>query len=107
MRQMARRAHSGTLAAGACAVALGLVACVVAIWAQGRVRAQVYASGFSAPVAFVQDPLDRSVQFVVEQVGRIRVVRSGTLLPTDFLDLRSAVLAGGERGLLGLAFAPD
>jgi glucose/arabinose dehydrogenase len=106
MRQMARRAQSGTLAAGACAIALGL-ACLVALWAQGRVRAQVYASGFSSPVAFVQDPLDRSVQFVVEQVGRIRVVRSGTVLTTDFLDLRGAVLAGGERGLLGLAFAPD
>ena len=34
-----------------------------------------YASGFTSPVAFVQDPPDRSVQFVVEQGGRIRVVR--------------------------------
>ena len=32
-----------------------------------------------------------TVQFVVEQAGRIRVVRSGTVLPTDFLDLRAAV----------------
>ena len=56
--------------------------------AQDRLRLQVYASGFTAPVAFVQDPLDRSVQFVVEQAGRIRVVRSGTVQPTDFLDLR-------------------
>ncbi len=46
------------------------------------------------------------MQFVVEQAGRIRVVRSGTIQPTDFLDLRTAVLSGGERGLLGLAFAP-
>ena len=75
--------------------------------AQSRLRLQVYASGFTAPVAFVQDPLDRSVQFVVEQAGRIRVVRNGTVQPGDFLDLRPVVLAGGERGLLGLAFAPD
>ena len=53
-------------------------------------------------------PLDRNVQFVVEQAGRIRVVRSGTR-PADRLS-RSAhgvYSSGGERGLLGLAFAPD
>ena len=61
----------------------------------------------TAPVAFVQDPADQSVQFVVEQNGTIRTVRGGALLPTAFLDLTRAVAAGGERGLLGLAFAPD
>jgi glucose/arabinose dehydrogenase len=55
----------------------------------------------------VQDPRDRNVQYVVEQAGRIRAVRNGTVLPADFLDIRNAVLAGGERGLLGMAFAPD
>ena len=72
-----------------------------------QLRAQVYASGFTAPVAFVQDPTDREVQFVVEQAGRIRVIRAGTVLPGDFLDLRTQISSGGERGLLGLAFAPD
>ena len=70
-------------------------------------RARVYASGFTAPVAFVQDPTDRDVQLVVEQGGRIRVVRGGTVLPADFLDLRGQISSGGERGLLGLALAPD
>ncbi len=74
---------------------------------QSGLRAVVYAIGFSTPVAIVQDPTNASVQFVVEQGGRIRAVRSGQVLPTDFLDLRSAISAGGERGLLGLAFAPD
>jgi len=73
----------------------------------GQLRAEVYVSGFSSPVAFVQDPMDPQVQFVVQQSGRIRIVRSGTLLPVDFLDLSSVVSSGGERGLLGLAFAPD
>jgi glucose/arabinose dehydrogenase len=95
---------STAVAVGATALA---VAGVIALWAQSRVRAQVYASGFASPVAFVQDPLDRAVQFVVEQAGRIRVVRNGAALPTDFLDLRPAVLSGGERGLLGLAFPRD
>ena len=55
----------------------------------------------------MQDPADRSVQFVVEQNGTIRAVRNGARLPGAFLDLTRAVAAGGERGLLGLAFAPD
>jgi glucose/arabinose dehydrogenase len=96
-----RRALLGALALG------GAVAGLLVLGAQDRLRSQVYASGFTAPVAFVQDPLDHGVQFVVEQAGRIRVVRNGTVQPTDFLDLRSAIQAGGERGLLGLAFAPD
>jgi glucose/arabinose dehydrogenase len=72
-----------------------------------QLRTRLYASGFTAPVAFVQDPTDREVQFVVEQGGRIRVVRAGAVLPADFLDLRGQIASGGERGLLGLAFAPD
>jgi glucose/arabinose dehydrogenase len=74
---------------------------------QPELRAQLYASGFSAPIAFVQDPSDPTLQFVVEQGGRIRAVRGGTVLAPDFLDLRASVLSGGERGLLGMAFAPD
>jgi glucose/arabinose dehydrogenase len=72
-----------------------------------QLRAQPYASGFTQPVAFVQDTADAAVQFVVEQGGRIRAVRSGAVQPADFLDLRGAVRSGGEMGLLGMALAPD
>ena len=78
-----------------------------AIEADAQLRAQTFATGFSQPVAFVQDPTDRNVFFVVEQRGRIRAVRSGAIQSPDFLDLQSAISSGGERGLLGLAFAPD
>lgn len=44
--------------------------------------------------------------FVVEQAGRIKVLPPGATTPTVFLDIASRVLAGGERGLLGLAFHP-
>ena len=44
--------------------------------------------------------------FVVEQAGRIRTV-SGRTITGTYLDLGSLVSSGGERGLLGLAFAPD
>lgn len=75
--------------------------------AQSALRTRVHASGFSQPVAFVQDPTDRAVQFVVEQGGRIRVIRDGLVQVGDFLDLRGTISTGGERGLLGMAFAPD
>ncbi len=44
--------------------------------------------------------------FVLEQAGTIRVIRDGRLLGRPYLDLRDRVSSGGERGLLGLAFAP-
>ena len=75
--------------------------------ARAQLRTRVFASGFSQPLGFVQDPADPTVQFVVEQGGRIRVLRDGGVLPADFLDLRGAIRAGGEQGLLGLVFPPD
>lgn len=72
----------------------------------GALRAFDWVTGLQAPVAFVQDPGERSRFFAVEQAGRIRLVRDGAVAG-DFLDLRDAVLSGGERGLLGLALAPD
>ena len=46
--------------------------------------------------------------FVLERVGRIRIVQDGELLPRPFLDLSAKVEYGHlEQGLLGLAFDPD
>ena len=56
---------------------------------------------FSSPVHVASPPNDPRV-FVVEQGGRIRIAGGGT-----FLDLTADTLAGGERGLLSMAFAPD
>ena len=74
-------------------------------WAQ--LRSQVVASGLTHPLEFVQDPSNPSVQYIVEQEGRIRVLSGGVLQGTDFLNLGGAILTGGEQGLLGLAFPPD
>ena len=78
-----------------------------AAWAQTPLRSVIHSSGFQQPVAFVQDPSDRAVQFVVEKGGRIRTVRNGTVLSEPFLDVSSQVSNNFEQGLLGLAFAPD
>ena len=65
-------------------------------------------SGLERPL-FVTHAGDGSGRlFVVEQPGAIRIVRAGRLLPRPFLDLSAEIdTSGGERGLLGLAFAPD
>src|SRR5947208_16093185 len=84
-----------------------LLACSIVADVHAQLRTRVYASGFTNPLGFVQDPTDRAVQFVVQQNGHIRVVRDGAVLGSDFLDVSSSIVAGGEQGLLGLAFAPD
>lgn len=75
--------------------------------ASAQIRLEVFAFGFQSPVAVVQDPTNPAVFFVVEQAGRIRTLRNRAIEPIDFLDIRSAVGSGGERGLLGLVFSPD
>ena len=62
---------------------------------------------FNQPVYVTAPRADRSRLMVVEQPGVIRVVRGGRTLSRPFLDIHARVTAGGERGLLGLAFAPD
>lgn len=63
-------------------------------------------SGLTAPV-FLAQPRDDGRIFVVEQAGRIRVIRDGVLQTTPFLDITTRVLSGGERGLLSVAFHPQ
>lgn len=45
--------------------------------------------------------------FLVEQGGRISILKNGETLAEPFLDIAARVLSGGERGLLSLAFSPD
>ena len=63
-------------------------------------------AGLSNPV-FLSQPLDDGRIFVVEQGGRIRVVKNGVVWTTPFLDISTRVLSGGERGLLSVAFHPQ
>ena len=64
------------------------------------------ATGLSQPLYVTAPPGDVNRIFIVEQRGRIRIVKDGELLPTPFLDLSAAVNSGGERGLFSLAFHP-
>jgi len=63
-------------------------------------------TGLAAPV-YVTHAGDRSGRlFVVEQEGRIRIIRNGRLRARPFLDIRARVISGGELGLLSVAFHP-
>lgn len=65
------------------------------------------ATGLSSPL-YATHARDLSNRlFIVEQGGRILVLRPQAPTPTVFLDISPRVLSGGERGLLGLAFHPD
>jgi glucose/arabinose dehydrogenase len=58
------------------------------------------------PVAMAVRPGDRAL-YVAEQTGAVRALRGGQVDPAPVVDLSDQVTAGGEQGLLGLAFSPD
>ncbi|MGH9186991.1 MAG: PQQ-dependent sugar dehydrogenase, partial [Acidimicrobiales bacterium] len=64
-------------------------------------------SGLTQPVFATHDGSGSDTLYVVEQPGVVKQLVAGTTTATTFLDLSERVLAGGERGLLGLAFAPS
>jgi len=78
---------------------------LAAVVSQGQsvINLELVTGGLTSPVAVAHTGDSRL--FIVEQIGRIRVF--DTTLRTDpFLDIRSLVSSGGERGLLGVAFHP-
>ncbi|SHK26565.1 PQQ-dependent sugar dehydrogenase [Chryseobacterium polytrichastri] len=65
-----------------------------------------FATGLTAPVEITN--ANDSRLFVVQQNGIIKIIQpNGTINATNFLNIGSKILYGGERGLLGLAFHPQ
>src|SRR5688500_828007 len=62
---------------------------------------------FANPVYVTGAPGFPRLLFVVEQEGTVRVLHGGKRLRRPFLDISGLVGAGGERGLLSIAFPPD
>jgi hypothetical protein len=86
-----------------------IAALVLGFWlpSAAAVQLMTVASGLQSPV-FAGNAGDGSNRlFIVEQGGIIRVLQPGATSPTVFLDIGAKVVAGGERGLLGLAFHPQ
>lgn len=64
-------------------------------------------AGLDMPVGMANAGDGSQRIFILEQPGRIRIIREESLLPMPFLDISSRVGSQGfEQGLLGLAFHP-
>lgn len=70
------------------------------------IELEEFASGFNDPIEMAHTGDERL--FVVEQGGIIKILNAdGTTNQNPFLNISTIISAGGERGLLGLAFHPD
>ena len=92
--------------------AAALLALAHAPSAQTGLGTTQVASGFARPLYLISPPGDVDRMFVVEQRGKIKIIKNGTVLATPFLDVGTGGLGllgspGNEQGLLGLAFHPD
>ncbi|MBA3850974.1 MAG: PQQ-dependent sugar dehydrogenase [Chloroflexi bacterium] len=71
-------------------------------------RLEPFAEGLASPTFITHAGDGSGLLYVVEQEGRIRTVDpEGAVAEVPFLDMSERVVAGGEQGLLGLAFHPD
>jgi glucose/arabinose dehydrogenase len=74
--------------------------------AEVRIRLELVAT-MREPIAIATRP-GRSELWVAERGGRVRVLDPATGQVGDpIVDISSIITAGGERGLLGIAFSPD
>jgi glucose/arabinose dehydrogenase len=62
---------------------------------------------FDSPTYVAGAPGFPKLLFVVEQPGKVEVLRGGHKLGHPFIDISNLVDFGGERGLLSIAFPPD
>jgi len=86
--------------------AIALIVLLLAVTCVAQdVALQPIASGLDQPVALTHAGDTRL--FITEQTGTIRIYDALGLRATPFLDIRSIVLSGGERGLLSVAFHPQ
>jgi glucose/arabinose dehydrogenase len=67
------------------------------------------ATGLNAPLYLTALPDNSGRVLVVQKGGLVRIVNpvTGVVAPTPFLDISTTISTDGERGLLGLALAPD
>lgn len=64
-------------------------------------------ANFDQPVEVKSAPGFPDLMFVVEQPGRVMVIRRGRKVSKPFLNVSSSIQAGGEMGLLSIAFPGD
>ncbi len=94
-------------------LALAFLAALCAPAASAAVIWNKVYSGFSSPLEITHAHDGSQRIFVVQQSGKIRIIKGGAVLATPFLDLGpspgglDAIAASNEQGLLGIAFHPQ
>jgi glucose/arabinose dehydrogenase len=85
------------------------VAITVTDRTDGAFRVRRVGTGFAQPLGLIPLPDNLRRVLVAEQAGRIRILNpaTGAIDPVPMLDIAATISSGGERGLLGLALAPD
>lgn len=74
---------------------------------QVTISLSAFISGVDSPLFLTHAGDGSGRVYIVGQTGRISVAEAnGTVHPEPFLDISDRIIAGGEQGLLGLAFHP-
>ena len=80
---------------------------ILAVLDPAKISFQEVTSGLSDPVVITHAGDGSGRIFIAEQTGTIRILKNGSLLGIPFLDIHTIIKAGGEQGLLALAFHPS
>ncbi len=76
-----------------------------------KIKLKLITKGFTSPVGMASPKDGTNRIFVVEQGGKIKIIKNGVLLPTPFINISDRLdglnIAYSEKGLLGLAFHPN
>jgi glucose/arabinose dehydrogenase len=76
-----------------------------------KLRMVKIASGFTSPVGMASPADGTNRLFIIEQGGKIKIIKKGKVLPVPFLNVSSKLdglnIAYSEKGLLGMAFHPQ
>jgi glucose/arabinose dehydrogenase len=92
---------------GAASTFLGTASLISTASAQ-NLKSTFIAGGFVKPLYVTSEPANSSRLYVVQQQGQIKLIKSGVVQATPFLDLTSIVFSSNnEQGLLGMAFHPN
>ena len=84
---------------------MGAPAVVAQTWPQVSFAQPI--GGFIHPTHLASARDGSGRLFVVEQPGRIRIIKNGAVLATPFLDITGRPGTQGDQGLLSVAFPPD
>ncbi len=93
-----------------CLKTLILLSPILLISQEYKLGSKLVAGGFTKPLYVTSHPTDLNHLYVLEQHGKIKIIKNGTVQKSPFLDLTNQVhtprLPGDERGLLGFALHP-